>query len=57
MEEEESWFDLAHKSAKITSSSRGQMSIYSIFEGQAVCVCMRVHVCGVFSEEALDPSA
>lgn len=57
MEEQESWFDLAHKSAKITSSSGGQMSIYSIFEGQAVCVCMRVHVCGVFSEEALDPSA
>lgn len=38
MEEEGSRFDLAHKSAKITSSSGGQMSIYSIFEREAVGV-------------------
>lgn len=39
VEEEEGWFDLAHKTAKITTSSRGQMSIYSIFKGWALCVC------------------
>lgn len=38
VKEEGSRFDLAHKSAKITSSSGGQMSIYSIFEREAVGV-------------------
>lgn len=36
---------LAHQSAKITSSSGGQMSSYSIFERQSVCVCVRTVAC------------
>lgn len=50
VEEEGSRSDLAHKSAKITSSSGGQMSIYSIFEREAVGVLrVRVHVRCAFS--------
>lgn len=49
VEEEGGRFHLAHKSAKITSSSGGQMSIYSIFEREAVGVlCARSRALRVF---------
>lgn len=40
--EEGSWLGLAHKSAEITSSSGGQMSIYTIFQRLAMCVCVHM---------------